>query len=234
MTLFKDKTKFSVCDDVYIVGGQSITSSEDCCVYLVDGKDELALIDSGLGRTFEKIVENIRHIGFNPKNISTLITTHNHIDHIGSHCYFQKKFGTKIIAHELDSDAIEKGGTATAAKLYGIIYVPCHVDVKLKLEDERVKVGKHELVCLHTPGHTPGSISALLVMEKLKVLFAQDVHGPFSSAWGSNIEQWKNSVSRLIGLDADVLCEGHFGVFKPAENVRKYLREQLNTKAFLL
>jgi len=55
------------------------------------------------------------------------------------------------------------------------------------------------------------------------VLFGQDVHGPFDPSFGSDIDEWRRSMKRLIEMEADILCEGHFGVFKPAEAVRRYI-----------
>ena len=36
-----------VCNRVYQVGGPDISHGNDCCVYLVDGAESLALIDTG-------------------------------------------------------------------------------------------------------------------------------------------------------------------------------------------
>ena len=54
--------------------------------------------------------------------------------------------------------------------------------------------------CLHTPGHTPGSISLYLDREEKRVLFGQDIHGPFHAAFGSDIEEWKKSMQVLLAL----------------------------------
>jgi glyoxylase-like metal-dependent hydrolase (beta-lactamase superfamily II) len=59
------------------------------------------------------------------------------------------------------------------------------------------------------------------------VLFGQDVHGPFAPAFGSDLAQWRNSMLRLLELQADVLAEGHYGVFRPAAEVSAFIREQL-------
>jgi glyoxylase-like metal-dependent hydrolase (beta-lactamase superfamily II) len=59
--------------------------------------------------------------------------------------------------------------------------------------------------------------------EGKKVLFGQDLHGPFSSGFLSDLHDYQDSMQKLLDLEADILCEGHFGVFKPAEEVRKYI-----------
>jgi len=55
------------------------------------------------------------------------------------------------------------------------------------------------------------------------VLFGQDVHGPFDPAFGSDTSVWAASMKELIKLEADILCEGHFGVFRPKSGVRAFI-----------
>jgi len=213
---------------VYLIGGPNITLSDDAAVYLIDFAGELVLIDAGAGRSTAQIVQNIQMLGFNPDRISHLILTHCHIDHIGSAPFFQKKYNTKIVIHELDAPPIETGDSVrTAANWYGTTFPKTKVDRKLKGAGEIVQFGTEELCCLHTPGHTPGSISAYLDRDGKRVLFGQDIHGPFHKAFGSNIEDWKKSMRLLLDLNADILCEGHFGIYQPKEKVRDYIERYL-------
>jgi len=117
--------------DVYVVGGADLSHSYDCSVYLVDGGQELVLIDSGAGEGYELIVDNIRSLGLQPKKLKGVIATHSHIDHIGALCQFREELGAKVIAHELDVEAIETG-IGSGAGYYGVGYQPCKVDVTLR------------------------------------------------------------------------------------------------------
>jgi hypothetical protein len=56
-----------------------------------------------------------------------------------------------------------------------------------------------------------------------RVIFAEDVHGPIFEQFGSDKRQLAASLMRERDLNADILCEGHFGVFKGKEKVRKYI-----------
>jgi glyoxylase-like metal-dependent hydrolase (beta-lactamase superfamily II) len=60
-----------------------------------------------------------------------------------------------------------------------------------------------------------------------RILFGQDVHGPIHPVLESNREQYRQSLQKLIDLKADVLCEGHFGVYRPREEVEKYIKSYL-------
>jgi glyoxylase-like metal-dependent hydrolase (beta-lactamase superfamily II) len=213
---------------VYLIGGPGITAADDAAIYLINFAGTLVLIDAGAGKSFSQIVRNIEMLGLNPANISNLILTHCHIDHIGSAPFFKKQYGTKILIHEMDAQAVESGDSIkTAANWYGTTFPPTAVDQKLQGEHDILTFDKEELHCLHTPGHTPGSISLYLNREGKRVLFGQDIHGPFHAAFGSDIEAWKKSMQNLLALDADILCEGHFGIFQPKERVRGYIERYL-------
>jgi glyoxylase-like metal-dependent hydrolase (beta-lactamase superfamily II) len=194
----------NVSQDVYIVGGADLSHPYDCSVYLVDGGEEMVLIDTGAGEGFELIVDNIRSLGLRPDKLKGVIATHSHIDHIGALFRFREEYGVEVIAHELDTEAIETG-IGSGAEYYGVSYQPCKV--------------------IHIPSHTPGSI-AVYLDAGTRILFGQDVHGPYSLK-GSNTDQAKISLRRLADLDADILCEGHFGVYEPKEEVRRYIEGHL-------
>jgi len=215
-----------VCKDVYIVGSSDISHPYDCSVYLLDA-GELVLIDSGAGMSFDKLVSNIEKLGFNPKKIKSILVTHSHIDHIGSLHRFRKEFGVQVIAHELDVAEIEGDG-GIAARAYGVTYTPCHVDLRLKGAEVTLKIGKYELKVIHIPGHSPGSIAAYLDIDKQRVLFGQDIHGPYYPEWGADPALAKLSLQKLIELKADILCEGHFGIYQPAAQVKRYIQQYVD------
>lgn len=213
---------------VYRVGGSDLTDSKDCSIYLLD-LGELVLIDSGAGESVKTIIGNIKELGLEPANISTVILTHCHIDHIGGAHEFRERFGSRIIIHNLDSVAVEKGDKVlTGASWYGIKLAPLSIDSKLNKDEKCLRFGSQELFCLHTPGHTPGSISLYLEQDGKRILFGQDIHGPFLAEFGANMSHWQKSMERLIALNADILCEGHFGIFRPAHKVRQYIERYID------
>jgi glyoxylase-like metal-dependent hydrolase (beta-lactamase superfamily II) len=57
-----------------------------------------------------------------------------------------------------------------------------------------------------------------------RVLFGQDIHGPFLPSFKSDVGRWRKSMEKLLALEADILCEGHFGIFQTKEQVRKYIQ----------
>jgi glyoxylase-like metal-dependent hydrolase (beta-lactamase superfamily II) len=217
----------AVCDRIYAVGGPGLSSPEDCCIYLVDAGMELVLIDAGVGYSLNKIEKNVISAGFETANIQHIVATHCHIDHIGGLAGIVDKYGSKVIAHELDRAGIEgENSDLTAAGMYGVEYRPVKVNILLRKELTSLKLGDMEFSFLHTPGHTPGSISAYIDTKDGRVLFGQDIHGPFSPLWGSDLAEWRRSMKKLLALEADVLCEGHAGVYR-GEKIRKYIESYI-------
>ncbi|MEM3466125.1 MAG: MBL fold metallo-hydrolase [Candidatus Jordarchaeales archaeon] len=216
-----------VLEGVFLVGGAGISHEADCCIYLVDIDGSLVLIDSGVGVDTERIVENVKKAGYNPEDLEYLIGTHKHIDHIGGNWFFRNSFGCKVVMHELDAGAVESGDQfTTGAQLYGVKLHPCEVDMKISRTTSLI-VGQFSLSLIHTPGHTPGSISVLLEKEGKRVLFGQDIHGPIEPSWGSDVDQYCDSMKLLLSLNADILCEGHFGIYTSPEKVKAYIERYM-------
>jgi glyoxylase-like metal-dependent hydrolase (beta-lactamase superfamily II) len=213
---------------VYLIGGPDVSRSDDATSFIIDFGGELVMIDAGAGGSSRILQKNMEDAGLDPKAISTLILTHNHIDHIGSAPYFRTQFGCMIVMHDLDAGAVEEGDSMrTAASCYGTTFSPTAVDRKLKGDHEILRFGEEELHCLHTPGHTPGSLVIYIDRMGKRVLFGQDIHGPFLDIFRSDIGQWKKSMEKLLALEADILCEGHFGIYQPKENVERYIKRYL-------
>lgn len=213
---------------VYIIGGPGISRSDDATSFVIDFGDKLVMIDSGAGRSTEMLIRHIEGVGLDPQRISYLVLTHCHIDHIGSAPDFRDRFGCKVLIHTLDAAALEEGDPVrTAANWYGAYFPPMHLDVKMEGETLDLPFGAEMLHCLHTPGHTPGSISLYLDRDGTRILFGQDIHGPFLPAFGSDIRQWRKSMEKLLALNADILCEGHFGIFQPRKLATAYIQKYL-------
>jgi glyoxylase-like metal-dependent hydrolase (beta-lactamase superfamily II) len=69
------------------------------------------------------------------------------------------------------------------------------------------------------------------IVDGVYLVGGQDIHGPFNTSWGANLDQWQASMKKLIELKADILCEGHFGVYQPVAKVQKYIEHYLEQYA---
>jgi glyoxylase-like metal-dependent hydrolase (beta-lactamase superfamily II) len=217
-----------ITEDVFQVGGGECTSFEDAAVYLIRSGDLAALVDAGCGRAQEKLLENIRGCGIDPAAIEYLLITHCHFDHTGGAKGLKDALGCRVVAHELEAPFLEKGDNrVTAASWYGSTLQPFLVDRKLSGAEEQILLGSRPIRAIHVPGHSPGSVVYLMESQGLRVLFGQDVHGPLDASLLSNRKEYRKSLERLISLNADILCEGHYGVFTGREEVKRFIRSFL-------
>ena len=217
-------------DRIHLVGsgslGFDLTDPFDCHVYLLDGADELALVDVGAGMGAEAIVENVRRDGFDPTRIRHLILTHAHGDHAG---------GAARIRRLLDDPAVylsravagflregnEHAVSLDVAKRAGIYppdyaLEPCDVDVELD-DGATIRVGDLALRVLDTPGHSDGHVSIVLELGGQRCLFAGDVvffGGKIllQSIYDCRLDALIGSLRRLRELGIDVLLPGHLAL----------------------
>lgn len=215
-----------VADRIFLVGGGGFSSPSDCLVYALD-LGETVLVDCGCGPSWPRIRQNMQEAGL--EGVHTLVLTHAHVDHIGAAPAVRARTGCRVVAHALDADAIESGDeTLTAAGWYGVELERMEVDRRMEGDEERLELTHGTLELVHTPGHTPGSIAAWIDTAEGRVLFGQDIHGPFNPSFGSDLRAWRSSMTRLIELEADILCEGHYGIYRGKDVVRSFIEEHLS------
>jgi hydroxyacylglutathione hydrolase len=214
-------------DGIHLVGsgsyGFDLTDPFDCHVYLLDGGDELALVDAGAGLGAEAILDNVRRDGLDPARIRQLILTHAHGDHAGGAARLRSLLHEPIVylsearaeaLRTADEQAISLGDAKRAG-----IYPPdyrfeaCPVDVEIADSDE-IPVGQLTLRVLETPGHADGHVSLLLERGGRRSLFAGDVvfHGGkilLQAIHDCRLDALIRSLRRLRDLEVDALFPGH-------------------------
>ena len=217
-----------ITHEILQVGGSGLTSMEDAAIYLIHFEGHAALVDAGCGRVQERLFKNIRDYDVELEQIEYLLITHCHFDHSGGIQGIKEKTPCKVVAHELEAPYLEKGDDmVTAAKWYGSSLEPVPIDIKLGGHEATIDLGGRPVKAIHAPGHSPGSVVYTTESEGLKILFGQDVHGPLDASLLSNREDYVKSLNLLLSLEADILCEGHFGIFRGKEEVANFIRSFL-------
>lgn len=217
-----------ITSEIWQVGGPGFTATEDAAVYLIVVDGHMALVDAGCGGNDTQLIANIRDCGIDPDQMDYLLLTHCHFDHTGGAGALRDRYGCVVVAHELDVPALEGGNTIlTAAHWYGRSMPPLPVDVHLHGSEAQIQLGPRRITAIHTPGHTPGSVVYLMQSDGQRVLFGQDVHGPLHDDFLSDATAYRQSLNRMLDLSADILCEGHFGVYRGQARVREFIRSFL-------
>ena len=139
--------------------------------------------------------------------IEQILLTHMHPDHVDALPTLRETTGARVLAHRLDVEMVKKHG-----RFYGLrpeLLPTLLPDVELK-GGEVISIGRVSGTVIHTPGHTPGSIS-LRVADLLftgDTLFAQGV-GRVDLP-GGNLEQLLQSIQHLFTLPEDTtVYPGH-------------------------
>ncbi len=86
-----------------------------------------------------------------------LLHTHAHLDHIGATDLVRKKTGATASLHEDDMPLCQN--LQMQADLFGLPSPPIPPIDRFLKQGETLSFGKLKLEVLHTPGHTPGSVS---------------------------------------------------------------------------
>ncbi len=213
-------------EHIYQIAGVSLSHSFDATSYLIEGENGLYLIDCGTPEGFEQIENNIKSLGFDPKDIKLIFGTHGHYDHVGAAKLFKEKYNTKLYLHQLDSLQVEEGDCikTTASLLYGKEFPACKVDEYLK-DEQTFNFGNG--ICMsviYTPGHTMGSVCFKLDCNGYIFLIAGDtIWGGYSKEIGSDEDLWKDSLEKLTSMHFDGYTFGHMGANIIADANRRLL-----------
>lgn len=214
-----------ILENLWQVGGDNLSAPGDAAVYLMYFGDSAALVDAGTGQGHLRIKENISHCLPPSVSIDYLLLTHCHFDHTGGAEALRSTYGCRIVAHALDAVYLEKGDErVTAAIWYGASFAPLNIDLKVDGDQALIPIDTDTVTAIHLPGHSPGSLVYTVTIQDQLVVFGQDVHGPLHPDLKSDEQMYQASLDKLLALDADLLLEGHFGIFRGKQAVRRFIR----------
>jgi metallo-beta-lactamase class B len=140
-----------VFDNLYYVGPGSVS------VWLIPTTDGLILIDTAQEPLVDHVIDSIRKVGFDPKNIKYILLSHGHLDHFGGAYKIQQLSGARVATLEEDWQLIEKAATTPGRGNAPPPAAPKR-DMVIK-EGDTVTLGKTSIKVYKLPGHTPGSPS---------------------------------------------------------------------------
>ena len=224
----KSGVLLEITSEIWQIGGAGFTSPEDAAAYLICLDGRAAVVDAGCGGQAVRLADNIGACGVAPDQVDFLLLTHCHFDHSGGAEAVRMDFDCAVVVHEGDAEPLRKGDSQrTAAHWYGRTMPPLKPDVILSGPENRISLGGRHVAALHTPGHTPGSLVYLVKSDGLRVLFGQDVHGPLHADFDSDAHAYRKSLLHMADLGVDVLCEGHYGVIRGADQVKAFIRSFL-------
>ncbi|MFC1828113.1 MBL fold metallo-hydrolase [Thermodesulfobacteriota bacterium] len=202
------------------------SSANNCNTYLIDGPIRV-LIDPGHSELFDHVQQGLDALGIALEDIGLVLSTHAHPDHIEAVKLFKNK-STRFALHEEEWQFVKN--------IEKYISVPISIDLNsifpdFFLNEGDISVQDIKLKVIHTPGHSPGSVS--LYWAEQKLLFTGDLI--FKAGLGrtdlpgGNGSLLKESIERLSKLEIEWLLPGHGDIISGAAEVRanfELLRQQ--------
>ncbi len=206
MTIDPAKQIVKPCIQVFALG-----DFQTNCMILTQGEPEPGkscwIVDCGYEP--ESMLDAIEEQGLVPEKI---ILTHAHADHIAGLLEARSRFtGVPILMHQAEESWMNDPMLNLSAALGLSVTAPAPESF---LDDgDTVSLGNLEFRVVHTPGHSPGSIS--LIHEPSKLAFVGDTLFAGSIGRtdfpGSSFEVLEKSIKeKLYVLDPETVCfPGH-------------------------
>lgn len=134
-----------VFDDLYFVGQTQFSA------WALTTSDGIILFDAIFDYSVEaEVADGLRKLGLNPADIKYVIIGHGHGDHVAGAKFLQDNFGSKIVMAAEDWDLVESGNNDWKPRR----------DV-IATDGMEITLGNTTVKIVHTPGHTPGTISSI-------------------------------------------------------------------------
>jgi metallo-beta-lactamase class B len=135
-----------VFDNLYFVGGKVHSA------WALTTSDGIILIDTIFPYNSEElIVDGMRKLGLDPKNIKYVLISHAHADHIGGAEMLQNRYGAHVVMGAADWDLVAK---------YPNRYKSMAPKRDIVATDGmKITLGETAVTIWATPGHTPGTLS---------------------------------------------------------------------------
>ena len=146
-------------------------------------------------------------------SVEAIVHTHTHIDHVGATAGVQTTTGARACIHEADRFLYDL--LPVQAAMLGLD-LPETTDMEGSLRDgESIYAGGLEMCILHTPGHTPGSVTFVVTAGGGTRVFTGDTlfrRGiGRTDLWGGDFATIKRSLREkiLVLPDDAIVIPGH-------------------------
>lgn len=138
------------------------------CSLIVDREAKRAIVVDP-GGDQEVIEARLTELGV---SVEAIVHTHTHIDHVGATAGVQRSRGARACIHEADRFLYDL--LPVQAAMLGVP-LPEIADMEGSLHDgTSIRAGSLEMCILHTPGHTPGSVSFIVTAGGATRVFSGD------------------------------------------------------------
>jgi metallo-beta-lactamase class B len=192
---------YQAFDNVWYVGVCWVSA------WIVKTSEGAILIDTLHDPFAGQLIDNIRKVGVDPKDIKYVFMTHGHFDHAGGAYKLKPLTGAQFVMTQRGWDEALQSARVSenAPRPWTMIAAD-----RVAKDGDVFRLGDQEVQVLETPGHTWGTASYLFkVKDGEKTYRAITVGGLGLNAIGSSsqVQAYINSVDRLTALMASPATE---------------------------
>jgi len=196
------------------------------------------LVDTGCAGEEERILRGMRRFNLDPQRIALLLHTHGHTDHAGSTRALQSRLRVPAAVHSADALKMRAGDSGPlvplrlSSRILSLFLDPRFPAVEPDvLVEEGYSLAEFGLpaTVLHTPGHTPGSISILFEDGRAiagDLMMGGSLGGAFHPDnpgyhyYAEDLTELRRSIRKLLDRGAKTIYLGHGGPLE-ASRVRE-------------
>ena len=197
-----------VFDNLYFVGQSEYSA------WALTTSEGIILIDTLFDYSVEvEVAGGLKKLGLDPATIRYAVVTHPHPDHHGGAKFLQDRYKTRIVMSAADWDVIDRlNGPPSPSGFGGTGTKPARDMVAT--DGYALTLGDTTVTLYITPGHTPGTLSALIpVRENGKPRLAALWGGTGLNADKDSLEKYVQSAQRFDGIvqktAADIILSNH-------------------------
>lgn len=137
--------------NTYYVGTRELTA------LLITSPQGHVLIDGALPNAAPLILDNVRALGFDVRDIRLILNSHVHFDHAGGIAALQRASGARVAASVPGAPVLERGVSDPTDPQHGsLLAFPAVPNVRRFAYGDTLRVGPIALTPHQTAGHTPG------------------------------------------------------------------------------
>ena len=198
-------------------------------VYALKGEEGAALVDAGVSKSSDRILEGLQEAGISREEVSYIIVTHIHLDHAGGAGYLLRYMpNARVVMAENRREELvrperlvnsARRALGAVADMYGDI-IPVDDSRILGVEEPMdLDIGGRVLRAFPAPGH---ATSHICIEDMIKsMLFCGDALGMYLAEEGKvipvtpppdfDLEEQRQTLEALAGLDCARTCFTHYG-----------------------
>ena len=221
----------------HIYGNTDYVGTAGLSSLVVKTNHGLVLFDGALPQSAPLIVNSIRALGLDPRDVRYILVSHTHFDHAGGVAALQRATGARVVSSLRGAAALRLGHPTPddpQADQQGFATVH---SVRTIADHAKLRLGNVEFTAHYTPGHTPGGMTwtwqsceadrclHMVYADSLTALstvpgfrFSGDATHP------DLVPRFQQSIATIAALPCDILFAPHPGSIAMDDKLR--LRQQ--------